>query len=230
MPNHVTSLMEINGSKQQIEEIKEKIGSIVQINGGDSSFLFPDFNKIIKMPEELNISSRSDGDTGYCVIKRTNLSRFNDLRFAQDCYDRKSIEEKVKCIELGLKYVKNEIKHGHKTWYDWSVANWGTKWNAYDCLQVSENEFSFQTAWNAPINIFKKIAVMFSSISITVKYADEDTGSNCGMVTIENGIFDLKILKNGSKEAYELAFELSPDSKQYYKFTGETYEYIEEEE
>ena len=39
---------------------------------------------------------------------------------------------------------------------DWSIKNWGTKWNSYgydnlDRSDISENPaFSFYTAWSAP--------------------------------------------------------------------------------
>ena len=32
--------------------------------------------------------------------------------------------------EEAEQYHKNFQKYGYKTWYDWSIAKWGTKWNS----------------------------------------------------------------------------------------------------
>ena len=47
--------------------------------------------------------------------------------------------------EGDMPFVLNEI-FGRNTWYDWSVANWGTKWNARD-TSISGNLVEFDTAW-----------------------------------------------------------------------------------
>jgi hypothetical protein len=45
-------------------------------------------------------------------------------------------------------------------WYEWRVANWGTKWDGYDgrfnCDDFSS--FYFETAWTPPLPIIKKLA------------------------------------------------------------------------
>lgn len=42
-------------------------------------------------------------------------------------------------------------KYGKNNWRNWSVANWGTKWDACDSNINDENKsIWFQTAWDAP--------------------------------------------------------------------------------
>jgi len=54
-------------------------------------------------------------------------------------------------------------RHGHDNWYDWRIANWGTKWNAYGCeLDDSEIkqgmlDYRFDTAWNPPHGVCGKL-------------------------------------------------------------------------
>jgi hypothetical protein len=51
-------------------------------------------------------------------------------------------------------------KFGHNNWYDWSVLNWGTKWNAVDASLNEEDEkleYYFQTAWDAPRGVVKEL-------------------------------------------------------------------------
>jgi len=63
--------------------------------------------------------------------------------------------------------VKARIeKYGEADWYQWSVNNWGTKWDFgadadYDAITVDEgsNEvmISFDTAWSPPIGFYQEM-------------------------------------------------------------------------
>jgi hypothetical protein len=78
----------------------------------------------------------------------------------------------------------------------WRIKNWGTKWDVYE---VSEWEYiisdikplflkiSFQSAWSTPIVAILKLSKLFPTLRIECKFADEDTGSNCGMYVFKNG-------------------------------------------
>lgn len=58
--------------------------------------------------------------------------------------------------------ASNLERFGHANWYDWRVANWGTKWDigdggsevAADGLSV---RFSFDSAWSPPIQFYEKM-------------------------------------------------------------------------
>lgn len=82
---------------------------------------------------------------------------------------------------LGLRERK---LYGKNNWYDWSVANWGTKWNAYgfypNINYSKEKEIRFLTAWSAPHPVIEKLAEMFPSVKFEHKWADEDIRMNCG--------------------------------------------------
>lgn len=66
----------------------------------------------------------------------------------------------------------NEIKHGYQDWYDWSVANWGTKWGDID-LEIHDNVITYKTAWS-PVSetIIYKLAEYFD---FTLEW-EEETG------------------------------------------------------
>jgi uncharacterized protein YjiS (DUF1127 family) len=57
--------------------------------------------------------------------------------------------------------------HGKNNWYDWSIMNWGTKWNACD-VTVEQNEnvlnYTFDTAWDAPREIVRALEHMKNTI------------------------------------------------------------------
>lgn len=71
-------------------------------------------------------------------------------------------------------------------WYAWHNRFWGTKWNAYDGyvkVGVSTITFVFSTAWSAPLPIYQQLINKYPHLLWEMKFADEDIGSNCGMIT-----------------------------------------------
>lgn len=86
--------------------------------------------------------------------------------------------------------ASNREKYGYANWYDWQVANWGTKWdvdtNNYG--KVAENGKSlgvnFQTAWSPPINFYEYLANM--NYKVEASYYESGMGF-CGSYSSENG-------------------------------------------
>ena len=86
----------------------------------------------------------------------------------------KELEDTVK----GSNHVPSEElkeKYGADNWYDWNVNNWGTKWN----ITVDENEvdddgdfiqYTFDTAWSPPSEIFYALRRKFPDVSISWFY------------------------------------------------------------
>lgn len=192
---------------------------------------FPDFDKVIHMPESLQITSGSLGDMAHELLFGGVAGKFSmGIAENQKRFKEMSPQHQREAVDLAIKYQDNIEKYGHATWYDWSIENWGTKWNCYSCEKIADNIFDFETAWSGVPNMIAKISNQFPSIKLIYKYSDEDTGSNCGIGTFVNGeSSDFAELKNQSKEAYDLAFELRPDRKENYKLVGSSYEYSEQE-
>lgn len=61
-------------------------------------------------------------------------------------------------------------------WNSWSRANWGTKWNAYNCnIEVMEDgkaSLQFDTAWSVPYPVISAFANRFQ-IPFEHRYYDE---------------------------------------------------------
>lgn len=118
---------------------------------------------------------------------------------------------------------------GLMDWHDWNRAKWGTKWNSYQMKRVSDTVVTFETAWSAPHPVFEKLNADRNECFLH-EWADEDTGSNvgsrkymgqCGMV--ENEL-------SGTKEGYELAFDLGAASSDNYVLVDGRYEWHDREE
>ena len=80
-----------------------------------------DFNKIVPMPESLDVENSSDASLGYeIVMGKASVD-------AKLCFAKMDKEKQDKCIELGNIYKENLEKYGHTDWYGWRLDNWGTK-------------------------------------------------------------------------------------------------------
>lgn len=82
-----------------------------------------------------------------------------------------------------------EMAANPNNWYTVQIDRWGTKWNAYGIERNSDTEIEFETAWSHPLPVIKALTEKFPEDVISVKYADEDLGSNFGQYTAKNGEF-----------------------------------------
>lgn len=211
MPNHVQNRITFSGTMKDVERVFDFL------KGEDTVI---DFNKIIPMPEELDIESNSDGTNGMNYLLYLH-NKVANAHF-EEYYERvESFPEdrKNKCIELGKAYLSNISKYGHATWYEWCRANWGTKWNAYETYREGDALY-FQTAWSAVPDIVSKIAEMFPEVGLEYEWADEDFGYNVGRGYSENGEFYYNSCISNSDEAWELVFDLWNCREDFEKVDG----------
>ena len=83
----------------------------------------------------------------------------------------------------------NLAAHGYKDWYDFSVNEWGTKWDVGDGdgindIQPNELTVFFESAWAPPIAAYEKMADL--GFEIEAMY-DESGMGFCGRWTNEGG-------------------------------------------
>lgn len=104
----------------------------------------------------------------------------------------------------------------------------GTKWNAFRHKQIAEDCIEFETAWSGITTLIEKLSLLFPDVTFNYRYADEDTGSNCGCGEVFNGNADMFLPEHHSKEAYELSFDLWPEDREYYELKDGSYVYKEE--
>lgn len=75
------------------------------------------------------------------------------------------------------KQALNLKMYGYKDWYDWSVANWDTKWPESETSMTCQSDelisFRFLTAWSPPIAAFKTISGMYPKLTFILSYQGE---------------------------------------------------------
>lgn len=133
------------------------------------------------MPNHITTRIKITGDPE--AVKRV-LNKIKNDEFGMGTIDFEKIIPMPKNIFKGNLGVRERELYGNNNWYDWSVANWGTKWNAYgfdpNTDYSKEKELNFLTAWSAPHPVIAKLSEMFPSVKLEHEWADEDIGMNCG--------------------------------------------------
>jgi len=196
MPNHVTNILKINGTPDQVEEVR----NFIRGKDDDGNVVEFDFNKIIPMPEELNIASNGT------AMMVEDLKRLKKTELPATWRGREVTQQMRKDAEP---YLANLQKHGYVTWYDWCVDKWGTKWGAYKIGVKADDTIQFDTAWSTPLPIFEALAARFPDIEFIVEYADEDIGRNLGRLTYKKTLVDRFVPdENDSKNAEAFAYRI----------------------
>jgi Ferredoxin-like domain in Api92-like protein len=77
----------------------------------------------------------------------------------------------------------NEEEYGYKSWYEWQIDNWGTKWDIaeiWDDMEAPDSDstmigISFDTAWSPPIEFYRSMTDGFG-FTIEAHYLEEGVG------------------------------------------------------
>lgn len=231
MPNHITNILTLEGDSEQVHAMLDKIKS------DELGFGSIDFNKIIPMPESLNIEagSRTDDALYVCMmalnpaapdmgIPKLSSEEYQKLtgivgRSMGEQFVRLDTQEISRvckymplsdAIAMGQVVVSNFLQYGSGDWYGWRRRNWGTKWNAYKIHFDQESQsIHFLTAWNTPIPAMNKLSQMFPEVKMDLQWADDDIGYNVGhFVLLAGEPIGGDFLVGGSREAYEMAFRI----------------------
>lgn len=105
---------------------------------------------------------------------------------------------------------QEKAKNSPNWWYEWNSTNWGTKWNAYNLddgrTDLSKGLIYFQTAWSCPFPVIQKLIESNPSAEFRIEYADEDIGSNVGIIIGKLGAIEYTELYG--EDAIKLACEL----------------------
>ena len=181
MPNYVRNLIKVvDGDFQAVADFMKS-----------ENYDF-DFNLLIPRPQSM-VELRT---------KYNGISKQSELGFeywsnpSQRCKKVKyAIIDKIKeqgydlheTLREGLDRLYVYADCGYWNSLEWAVAKWGTKWNAFDVdVLPSDSTIFFNTAWSAPIPIYKALAKQFPTHKIVIKYYDEG-GFFAGYCNIKDG-------------------------------------------
>lgn len=176
MPNHITN---------KVDAPKEVLASLLNAEGRI------DFNTIIPFTGKFDWSW-IDGLAETCAEAISGTPLADHPLIASLQRDNRSKASIAGCsdeqFEQFVQMLRNKRATGYFHTLDFARDKWGTKWNAYDQLvDLEQNVFQFDTAWSFPEPIFKALSALHPEAEITVRFADEDIGSNCGSLVFKAG-------------------------------------------
>ena len=167
------------------EEVVEQDGEKHTIQNLMNIMPTPDIlTKVHSSSPPYLIRDRETGDFVKQGLGSPELGEGEERNAFYDTNTHPKFEQVV--IEEGTD-IYNELveKYGVISWYDWNVANWGTKWNTgIDDIKLDEYQLQFwcQTAWCPPNVLLQHIADKYK---VTVEcfyeiegYGDEGVGKD----------------------------------------------------
>jgi hypothetical protein len=241
MPNHVTNILTITGPEELVARIKSEIAGTYD----DGAPMYIDFDKILPRPASLNITSGSSTSNGLAILKwrqgdPSDIRKIMGYNWATETSEEALIthmlDKGIANLVEAQMALDNLRDYGHQDWHSWSVANWGTKWNAYSQnSDEGSNEISFETAWSTPYPVIEALSRKFPEAVIKVRYADEDFGHNVGEYTFQGGdLVEEYTPEGGSDEAFELAADIQGDTEWFidrlYEIEAESADELEDYE
>jgi hypothetical protein len=166
--------------------------------------LFFNFERIKPMPDIVrNTQSGSQADDGMLALGFKKPNRYPEIsamfgpkwehpRYkswgVSNAAELKAYLEKnsPQSLAEGQRCIDAYKATGYHDWYEWSIGNWGTKWNSYDFVEVrhlvkeflgepvdAEYEFLFDTAWSFPSPIFVALYERFPDLRFECWAIDE---------------------------------------------------------
>ena len=133
------------------------------------------FNKFLKKGKGFDETDKETLDANKIIpipkgIRKT--MKFSTVEWIQRNLGEDGKEEREK-QEKQIEKLKKENfdKYGSQDWYDWCVANWGTKWGCYDGA-INEQSLWFASAWSPPIPVIAELSKKINA-SLRLIYIEE---------------------------------------------------------
>ncbi|MGX2950664.1 DUF1281 family ferredoxin-like fold protein [Ursidibacter sp. B-7004-1] len=199
MPNWCQNKLEIICDLKQAELIKPKL-----FEPSKTGELTLNFDLLVAMPKSLLIESSSVGDRAMELLSLSQSKKITRAllkRFIRSNSELNRIYTKAKHhkwrvsnfihwlskrpdeqenlylnLAIGRQYLTNLSQYGHKDWYDWSIANWGCKWNVCsENCEVCLNEDGtidcwFDSPWGPPDAWFRVLCETFPHIEFKLSF------------------------------------------------------------
>lgn len=236
MPNWVANRLKVIGDKNKVQEF------LTHIKGQERESEVIDFNTIVPMPVSLRdteSSTRVSTAVLYYLEQTQNdelLSKVKNFlpTLPFPYFEKETESELQELYSLGEKYVKIFEETGYLSWYEWSIDNWGTKWNATSSYTINlyDNEVDvlFDTAWSGVPELIDRLVASFPHLYFEYDFADEDfcyntgSGSGCGN---EDG-FTFWYHDSQTKEAFKTyIYAHALDEQEFIKENAEWLEELE---
>lgn len=185
MPNHISTNFRVTGPTAEVKRF------INDANGNDHLL---NLDSLLPMPSELRMVS-----SPVKIMSQEEIDKqWADWKVAKEAGNVSSFDSD-KPFGLGITKERSDsykAKYGVDNWYDWAIANWGSKWGVYDETEwnITEVEddgltsagINYQTAWSPVTNAWERISKNYPTLEFFHEFADEG-GGFVGNQLIQNG-------------------------------------------
>lgn len=190
-------LAKINASNEVINALKNNKGEIDFNTVLPRPDIFKEFGEFIPvilrsdLENLIKYLNAKDKENGLAPLNERLANTPADKLAEVEKQARENIEreaaiiDKIDAKDLALQaYCK--LTTGSSDPLDWSTEHWGTKWNASEVI-IDDKYLEMQTPWGFPFPVIYELSKKFPDETISVEYADEDLGYNCGSFAVKNG-------------------------------------------
>lgn len=169
MPNIIDNKLQIIGSDNEVKEVLDFINGYSK-----SDEMHIDFNRITPMPDEIKNTNKNtiSDDVFSLIFDYGGMIPESELKSSHDSINERPINT-IKEQRENIKVMyENTIKYGYSDWYEWTIANWGTKWNAYHQKKDEDNTIHFSTAWTDVLGLMVKLSEKFTELTLKYTFCD----------------------------------------------------------
>lgn len=200
MPNNTSCHLIVRGNHSDIESLKSQHIAEETIN----------FSSIIEMPEALKNTTEDSARMFGKELMENNVSArkrifsiakekgvyVDDENMSHGDLMALALDVNPEIVFEGLDAMRCLEEYGASSWYDWSINNWGTKWDAYDGAyeltpdpekDQSVMDMYFYTAWSPASPVISALAEKYPNVEFTHHFLDEG-GGFAGTEVYANGM------------------------------------------
>jgi hypothetical protein len=174
MPNWCVNQVDIEGDESEVAKLVEFVKT------DECAF---DFRKIVPPPDTDRYKGTSSSNTFICgcATESRVVGKFED---GNDKYGWFIGETEVLFDGKCPIHDKPSTMNDPENWYQWNVANWGTKWDAAEVWSARADEiilggsqsYNFDTAWSPCEPVIAALAEQFPKVRIVHRYCEAGMG------------------------------------------------------
>lgn len=204
MSNDITTILTMTGPQEEVDQFCA--AHIVPL--ADASGNFFDLRTVVPRPACVEgTQSGSEADEGFFALTGLLHQTFLGIPGINPAHQRAQrgefkpsgmlatvkgfaewlAEHHPQSLEEGRKSLVCFRETGYRNWYDWSYANWGTKWNAYDFKEreraTGKIEIQFDTANGVAEPVFVELTRRYPQSKFDVVAIDEGGPEYVGTYT-----------------------------------------------
>lgn len=196
--------MSVFGNSQNLKKFREDM-KVTEVK----------VTEVAELITEVAELKKADDTTEQTVVTYDSLNHFFPTPLdLQNTVAGSMKEGSDEALALAKQEVSNMEKYGHKNWYDWNNANWGTKWGACDVtvnnLTSKELSIYFESAWSPAGGLIENISGQYPELIFSISFTEE-SNAFAGWAIFHKGL----VVHEGS-----IPQDLSPKLNRLYEEIG----------